>query len=228
MAISEYIEKFEKSFRSNYLNPNQKGALERKWKYVSIANFQKYWNIHDPDFASTFYKATSQDNLFMMGRINARKIMRDFALYLPEQVRQIFVHLYDEEIELKERIKAFKKECSECLELYNQSAKKMLRRHGQSNEVISIYLYLRYPDRYFRYHYRSYLAYAQCTEMDVTPKRGDVVGYFKCCHDVSRQLEAHPGLNQIFNELKEEEYYYSDLSRHVMTSNFMSFLESEL
>ena len=66
----------------------------------------------------------------------------DFAKSAPEEVRAMFIALFDENNDVFERIEAFKLHSLILLEKFGDGAVQ----HYQHENAISVYLWLRYPD----------------------------------------------------------------------------------
>ena len=74
-----------------------------------------------------------------------------FAKAAPEDVRAMFIDLFDESKDVFERMNAFKLQSSILLERHGNGA----AQHYQYENAISTYLWLRYPDKYYIYKFRS-------------------------------------------------------------------------
>ena len=72
-----------------------------------------------------------------------------FSKHAPEEVRSMFIALYDESKDIWERIDAFKMQASILLEKYGNGA----AQHYQYENAITTYLWLRYPDKYYIYNW---------------------------------------------------------------------------
>ena len=72
-----------------------------------------------------------------------------FAKTAPEEVRAMFIDLFDESKDIYERIDFFKTQSSVLLEKYGNGA----GQHYQYENAISTYLWLRFPDKYYIYKF---------------------------------------------------------------------------
>ena len=80
-------------------------------------------------------------------------MIEGFAKSAPDEVRTMFRHLYDENsgVDVVKRIEDFKNGSVELLRKYGSRTENIS--HYQDENAISIYLWLRYPDKYYIYKY---------------------------------------------------------------------------
>lgn len=110
--------------------------------------FQLNWDVNSDDFAQMLTKALAQtaNLLASVNNFPARMITR-FAEIAPEEVRSMYIELYDESKDLYERVANFKNKSNTLLERYGNGA----AQHYQYENAIMTYLWLRYPDKYYIY-----------------------------------------------------------------------------
>ena len=87
-------------------------------------------------------------NLLSSMNFFPRKLILKFAEENPNRVREMFRTLYNEEIDLIDRVKIFEKESAELFDIVKQDGNK---NHFQTPNAISTYLWLRFPDKYTIY-----------------------------------------------------------------------------
>ena len=75
------------------------------------------------------------------------KMIEGFAKAAPEEVRAMYLALFDETQDVISRILAFKDQAGILLEKYGNDA----AQHYQYENAITTYLWLRYPDKYYIY-----------------------------------------------------------------------------
>ncbi len=140
-----------------------------KYKWIAIKHFQDNWDIDAPDFAEMLQRSLSKtENLLAsINNFPARMILVYAKLY-PEEVRNAFRELFDESIDFSKRITAFKNKADEWLKKTPDNAKQ----HYQNEYSISIYLWLRYPDKYYIYKYSEAKEVANELESDYIIKKG--------------------------------------------------------
>ena len=128
----------------------QKQWPNEKYKWEAVKHFQDNWDINAPDFAEMLtrslektYNLLSSMNFFPAGMIEG------FAKTAPEEVRAMFIALFDETKDVVQRILTFKDQSSSLLEKYGNGA----AQHYQYENAVSVYLWLRYPDKYYIYKF---------------------------------------------------------------------------
>lgn len=92
----------------------------------------------------------------------------DFAKSAPEEVRAMFIALFDENNDVFERIEAFKLHSLILLEKFGDGAVQ----HYQHENAISVYLWLRYPDKYYIYKFGEVKIVAGKLNSDYLFKKG--------------------------------------------------------
>lgn len=119
---------------------------KEKYKWQAVQQFQDNWDVGAEDFADMLKQSLSKTGNLLASAQNfpARMIQR-FADRDSERVRAMFVHLFDESLDVFERIEAFKSE-SDILRVSEGVGS-----HYQTENSISTYLWLRYPDKYYIY-----------------------------------------------------------------------------
>lgn len=142
---------------------------DEKYKWEAVQCFQVNWDVNADDFAGMLTKALSQTSnlLASVNNFPARMITK-FAEIAGEEVRAMFIDLYDESKDVCERIENFKQKSNSLLERYGNGA----GQHYQYENAISTYLWLRYPDKYYIYKLSEVKAVSNELESDYTFKKG--------------------------------------------------------
>lgn len=96
------------------------------------------------------------------------KMIEGFAKTAPEEVRSMFIALFDESNDVVTRILKFKDKSSLLLEKYGNGA----GQHYQYENAVSTYLWLRFPDKYYIYKYGEVKAVADELDSDYRFKKG--------------------------------------------------------
>lgn len=143
---------------------------EEKYKWEAVKCFQLNWNIHSNDFTNMLKQALSQTgNLLASQNHFPLKMIEHFAEIAQEEVRAMFIELFDESKDIYARIDCFKRKSDSLLEEYGDNVKQ----HYQDENAICTYLWLRYPDIYYIYKFSEIQAVSQQLESNYTFKRGD-------------------------------------------------------
>lgn len=185
--LQEVLEKYKQDFVP------QVWANE-KYKWEAIQTFQTHWDVNAEDFAEMLHRSldTTSDLLSSLN-FYPRRTIEDFAKAAPEEVRAMFIALYDESKDVYDRIKTFKEQAAILLTKYGNGA----AQHYQNESAVSVYLWLRYPDRYYTYQYSEVKAATEVLESNYSFKlrayaaniRNTIKFYDEICDLLQRDTE---------------------------------------
>ncbi len=123
-----------------------------KYKWEAVKWFQDNWDINAPDFAEMLELSLDKTFDLLASNNNFPKgMIVGFAKAAPEEVRAMFIALFDESGDVYERINEFKHKSSDLLKRYGNGA----ALHYQDDDAASTYLWLRYPDKYYIYNFNE-------------------------------------------------------------------------
>lgn len=129
-----------------------------KWKWEAVKWFQDHWDMEAEDFAGMLDASLSKTSILLAASNNyPKQMIVDFAQADPEEVRDMFRQLFDEKQDVIDRIVSFKEKSVTLLDRYGGGAKN----HYQTENAISVYLWLRHPDKYYIYKYSEIKAAIQ-------------------------------------------------------------------
>ena len=171
---------------------------DEKYKWEAVKCFQVNWDVHSDDFAGMLTKALSQTGnlLASVNNFPARMITK-FAEIAQEEVRAMFIELYDESKEVYERINHFKQKSNSLLERYGNGA----AQHYQYENAVSTYLWLRYPDKYYIYKLSEVKAVANELESDYRFKKGafadNIRNFLSFYNEICTELQQDEELKQM-------------------------------
>ena len=144
-----------------------------KYKWEAIQCFQENWDVNAPDFAGMLKRSLAKaGNLLRSRNSSPEGMIVGFAKAAPEEVRTMFIALYDESRDVVERIGAFKGQSAVLLQKYGNGAVQ----HYRYENTISTYLWLRYPDKYYIYKLREAKAAAGALNAGYRFKKGAYAG----------------------------------------------------
>lgn len=140
-----------------------------KYKWEAVKFFQDNWDVNAADFADMLTRSLSKTyNLLASMNNFPAKMIEGFAKTAPEEVRAMFIALFDESGDVVSRIIEFKDKASVLLEKYGNGA----GQHYQYENAVSTYLWLRYPDKYYIYKYGEVKVVADKLESEYRFKKG--------------------------------------------------------
>lgn len=172
---------------------------EEKYKWEAVKWFQDHWNVNAPDFAEMLNRSLDKTyNLLASANNFPKGMIVGFAKAAPEEVRSMFISLFDESKDVFERIDAFKLHSTMLLEKYGNGA----AQHYQYENAISTYLWLRYPDKYYIYKFREVKTVASELEADYRFKKGahadNIRNFLKFYDEISEALLLDSELVNLF------------------------------
>ena len=170
-----------------------------KYKWEAVKWFQDNWDVNAQNFPEMLSR--SLDKTFnLLASINnfPRRMIVSFSRAAPEEVRAMFIALFDENKDVYERMNAFKLQASILLERYGNGA----AQHYQYENAISTYLWLRYPDKYYIYKFGEVKNVANELETDYRFKKGayadNIRNFLRLYNEISLALKEDTELVNLF------------------------------
>ena len=110
--LKEVIVQYKKDFVSWHWK-------NEKYKWEAVKWFQDNWDVNAPDFPEMLNRSLEKtSNLLASVNFFPRRMIFLFAKTVPEEVRSMFISLFDESKDVYERINSFKTKSYELLEKY--------------------------------------------------------------------------------------------------------------
>ena len=123
---------------------------EEEFKWRGIKTFQDNWDLDAQDLSDMIKHSLHGVSHMMVSQARFPEgMIEDFAEREPDTVRAMFKDLFDESKDIVERFHSFKQKSADLLERVGNGAKN----HFQDERTIALYLWLRYPDKYYVYQY---------------------------------------------------------------------------
>ncbi len=201
---------------------------DEKYKWEAVQCFQANWDVDAEDFAAMLTKALSQTSnlLASVNNFPARMITK-FAEIAQEEVRSMFIGLFDESNDIYERIDTFKQKSNILLERYGNGTS----RHYQHENAISTYLWLRYPDKYYIYKLSEVKAVSNKLESDHIFKKGayadNIRNYLLLYNEICEELKQDEKLkNMLTSQITRT--CYPDPELKTLTIDFCFFISRYL
>lgn len=170
-----------------------------KYKWEAVKCFQDNWDVNATGFADMLQKSLSKtyNLLASMNNFPARMII-GFAKTAPEEVRAMFIDLFDESKDIYERIDFFKTQSSVLLEKYGNGA----GQHYQYENAISTYLWLRFPDKYYIYKFGEIKTVSEELHSDYKFKKGayadNIRNFYRFYDEIDEELKHDEELVNLF------------------------------
>lgn len=221
VRFTEWLERYKQQFVSYQWE-------REKYKWEAVKHFQDSWEVNAPDFASMLERALSlTGNLLDVSNHYPRGMIVAFAKAFSEDVRSMFLALFDERGDLFDRVDAFKRSAGVLLDRYEDEAPN----HYQTENAITTYLWLRFPDRYYIYKYGIARTVAEELGADYQIKQGayasNVRNHFALYNEVRTLLTADGQLEAMLGSQLTPECH-RDPNLNTLTMDFGFFISDQL
>ncbi len=213
---------FDKVILKDILTEYKKNFVSTQWKnekykWEAVKCFQDNWDVNASDFSEMLNRSFDKTSNLLASLNNFPKAMIvNFAKSAPEEVRAMFISLFDESKDVFERMNAFKLRSAVLLEKYGNGA----AQHYQHENAISTYLWLRYPDKYYIYKYSEVKTVADRLEADYRFKKGayadNIRNFIRFYDEISEALQEDSELINLFQSQLTPSCY-SDLKLRTLT-----------
>lgn len=146
-----------------------------------------------------FKKATDKtSNLLASGYAYPRAMITNFAKADDEGTRSMFRALFDESVDLAQRVSTFQAAAEDMRVKYDDGT---WHNHYQNTNAISTYLWLRFPDKYYIYKYELLRAAATELSSDYRPKRDgsvdSLIGGFQLYDEICSVIAADESIKEM-------------------------------
>ena len=181
---------------------------KEKFKWKAVKCFQDNWDINADDFIEMLKKSlTKTENLLSSKNNFPKDTIINLAKLYPNEVCKMFIELFDESKNIYERISTFK-ENSEAL---FKKSEEIDNRHYQTENAITTYLWLRYPDKYYIYKFSEVVAVSNELESNYIFKRGEfsnnIENFFKFYDEICSKLQSDNELKNILSSVITDTCY---------------------
>lgn len=185
---------------------------QERYKWKAVKTFQDNWNIDAADLPDMITRAMG-DTLNLLDTVNnfPRAMLTRFAEKDPEEVRLMFRNLFDESSPLYARMIEFKTKAQQLLDAYFDKG----LNHYQDEHAISVYLWLRYPDKNYIYQFSLVKEAAKRLNTGLVFKKGryeDNINHFvafydELCNIIQKDTELRSLLD---SAIVDSHLYYQD------------------
>lgn len=204
---------FNKSILEKVLAQYKQDFVLTQWKnenykWKAVKQFQDNWDVNASDFSEMLSRSLEKTyNLLASANNFPKGMMSEFAKAAPEEVRAMFIALFDESREVFERMDEFKHQSSVLLEKHGNGA----AQHYQYENAISTYLWLRYPDKYYIYKFSEVKTVASELESDYQFRKGayaeNIRNFLNLYDEISAALKEDAELvNLLHSHLTDDCY----------------------
>lgn len=179
-----------------------------RYKWEAVKWFQDNWDVNASDFPEMLNRSLGKTSNLLASTNNfPRRMIVYFAKAAPEEVREMFIALFDESRDILERMDLFKYRSSILLEKYGNGA----AQHYQYENAISTYLWLRYPDKYYIYKFSEVKTVANVLEANYRFKKGayadNIHNFLQLYDEISMFIMNDRELVYLFQSQLTDIYY---------------------
>lgn len=181
---------------------------KEKFKWEAVKCFQDNWDINADDFIEMLKKSLAKTENLLSSKNNFPKdTIINLAKLYPNEVCKMFIELFDENKNIYKRISTFK-ENSEAL---FKKPQKIGNSHYQTENAITTYLWLRYPDKYYIYKFSEVVAVSNELESNYIFKRGEfannIENFFNFYDEICSKLQSDTELKSMLNSVITDTCY---------------------
>lgn len=226
MFNKELLKKYVAEYKENF-QEIRFGKDREIYKWEAVEHFNNEWNIDADDFSKMLEKCFAKA-FNLLTRVNYFPVgmICGFAKKEPETVRAMFQDLYDETKELKQRINNFIKQSNE-LHKRNPSGKS----HFQTPSTISVYLWMKYPDKYYVYRYKIFDVNSKALLANCKIKRDGkpetMIEGFKFYDEIREELARDKELVDLNLKYSLEKYKDESLNTLTVDLGYYIFRKNE-
>ena len=203
--VAEALERYRESFEARW--PGE------RYKWEAVKWFQDHWDITAEDFAAMLSAATEKtQNLLASINNFPRKMIIEYAKRDREAVRAMFINLYDETKNVVDRVIKFQKDAAELCGRLTPD-----KQHYQRPMAITVYLWLRYPDKYDIFKYSVCKGTCEYLENEFVPRKGNtaqnITGNMKLIDELLKAVNRDRELLRLFAAQLGDNCYRDDSHR---------------
>lgn len=198
-----------------------------RYKWEAVKHFQDNWDINATDFADMLERALAKTyNLLASVNNFPKGVIVGSAKMAPEDVRAMFMGLFDEGRDYWERISEFKTRAAELRKKTGQDGQ-----HYQTENAITTYLWLRYPDKYYIYKFGEVQKTANKLGSDYQFKKGryadNIRNHLALYDEICEALKQDAELRSLLNSQLTPECY-PDSELRTLTFDFGFYISRYL
>lgn len=189
-----------------------------KWR--AIKHFRENWNADSNNFSEMLENALKYSkNLLDSGSYFPKRMLTKYLEEEPEKVKSLFLHLFNEEEDLFQRITFFQTG----IKKIHQHFFKSIKNNFQDHRAIIFYLCMMYPERYYLYKFEMLKKISKLLQYPYDPKRGkqdNLIQFFTLCNFINHEIKKDDELIKMHHDRLNEDYY-QDTELHVLTQDII-------
>ena len=218
--FNTYLSLYIKNFSGNF--------KDEKYKWQAIKHFQNTWDENAPNFMKMFLSATSEHhNLLDTRQYRPRKMLSDYANALGEaKIKELFINLYNESIDLKQRLTSFFETINELNEKYDNGKWQSYN----DARAVSVYLWMRYPDKYYIFKLSIFEEVKSILNLNYNFVKGrhidNIINGLNMIDEIKSRLIKNQNLIKLYQSHLDETCD-EDKNFNTLTQDFLHFISSK-
>ena len=218
LRLKEALRQYKKDFVATHWS-------EEKYKWEAVKCFQDNWDAKALDFQDMLNRSLAKTyNLLNTKYIFPKNMITGFAKAAPEDVQEMFWDLYDESLNVYDRIQRFKEKSALMLKKYGAGAKQ----HYQSEGTITTYLWLKYPNKYYIYKFREAKAVSEYLQSSFLFKMGaykeNIHSQTALYDDISNELMKDTELVKLYKDQLSTADCYADPNLKILAADVVYYI----
>lgn len=193
---------------------------DNKFKWQIVKQFKDNWNLDAENIHGMLNASIADCSLLASVNCFPRRMLLEFAKQEPEEVRKMFVDLFDDETDICERIEKFKTE-SDNRNIYHKKST------FQDARAITTYLWLKYPEKYYIYKFNVARFASRFLDSSYSIKKGDlqnnINNYISLYNEINAYL-IHDGELASLLKNQLDDTCYSDPELKLLTQDIMFYI----
>lgn len=211
--IKEWIELYMKHVEE--ITPEAHVREEEGYKFRAVDIFQKNFDIDAPNFAEMLERAIEQNNLVAGTMYLPRRVLILFAQEYEDATRVALRNLFDESIEVSERIDEAEKAFTGLLSKWNKGKENKMEHTFIGIRFLSLLLAFRYPNIYNAIKPREWKTFFKFVDDDfhMPPRTGSGEQYKKYTEYIESlrsYIKNIPQITSLKNKLTERLDFQDD------------------
>lgn len=213
----------------NYINERE----EYKWEAVKC--FQKHFFDTDVDFPDRIENAISKaGNLLISFRYFAGEMLVEVSRNRPSETEMLITKLFDENQPLKERLPNYMQGFDAIVVDMTEHGHNDWKGHDnvqsyQDTHAASVYLAMRYPEKYYIYKYSIFQRFADIIGYIIQSKMANerYIEYLALCKKIKQELLKNEELTLFYNKWLKKNGY-NDKGYTMLTQDFIYAIATHL
>jgi 5-methylcytosine-specific restriction protein B len=202
-------------------------TIGEAYKYDALEHFQSNWDLGAIDLKEMFDRSLSakiSGRLWSGSTHSPKSVMLEFIELNREFVRSTFRDLFDDSKDVVMRMQRFSFHCDVLLkEIY--SVNKKLVSHKHNPRMVSVYLSLRYPDKYTVYDYKTFTRCMGLFESANLPLELEIDKFFRLCDALYKIITKDDTLVAL-HQKRIESLGINYIPSHFIVHDFLEYVAS--